>query len=208
MSWEFDQEVARSFPAHARSHIPNYESVIEQCVALCKAYGKDAAIIDVGVATGETISQLSSAGFMNLFGVDNSQPMLDECTKGISTLMHSDTFPDSHDFDVVLMNWTLHFIQKKEAYLQDIFRGLKSGGTLVLSEKVSNAEFPRSFYDEFKRQNGLTEEEIARKSKSLKGVMHIDDIPWYFRTLSDIGFQEIYLVNAFWCFATFVCIKP
>lgn len=208
MSWKFDQDVARTFPAHARSHIPNYEAVIGLCVALCEDYGKDAAILDVGVATGETISQLNSAGFTNLFGVDNSRAMLDQCPDGIATLILSESFPEAREFDVVLMNWTLHFIREKEDYLQDIFEGLRPGGLLVLSEKISKADFPSRHYHQFKRRQGLSEAEIRQKARSLEHVMYINDVPWYFRALSKAGFREVHLVNAFWCFATFVCIKP
>lgn len=208
MTWKFDQEVARTFPSHARSHIPQYESVISQCVDICDHFGKDAAIIDVGVATGETISHLHSAGFHNLFGVDNSQDMLNACPQDIATLICSETFPRTNPFDVVLMNWTLHFITDKRAYLRDIFKGLKPGGALVLSEKTSLDPFPHKFYHEFKRRNGLSEEQIAEKAKSLENVMHINDIPWYYENLPAIGFQDIQIINAFWCFSTFVCFKP
>jgi len=38
--------------------------------------------------------------------------------------------------------------------------------------------------------------------------MHINDIPWYFENLTKIGFEEVYVANAYWCFATFICLKP
>lgn len=208
MSWKFDKEVARTFPSHARSHIPNYEEVIGLSVGLCEDYGENAAIVDVGVATGETISQLRAAGFKNLYGIDSSKDMLDACPQGIATLIHSEKFPTDREFDVVLMNWTLHFIKDKTSYLRDIYQGLKPGGLFVLSEKVSTAPLPRRHYYDFKRSNGLSEEAIAEKEKSLEGVMHINDIPWYFENLTKVGFEETYVANAYWCFATFISLKP
>lgn len=208
MTWRFDKEVAAMFPAHARSHIPNYEEVIELSVEVCRLYGSDAAIIDVGVATGETVSQLASAGFTNLFGVDNSQAMLDACPTDIAQLICSDTFPGDMKFDVVLMNWTLHFMTDKAAYLASVYDGLNPGGALVMSDKVSDDEFPTRFYHTFKRSAGLSDAEIEAKAQSLAGVMHLDPIDWYFDTLGRLGFQNINIVNAYWCFATFVAVKP
>lgn len=77
--WKFDKEVAKGFPEHATSHIPNFHDVLWQCIALCIDCGKAGPIIDVGAATGETLVQLYAAGFNNLYRIDNSQPMLDEC---------------------------------------------------------------------------------------------------------------------------------
>ena len=37
--------------------------------------------------------------------------------------------------------------------------------------------------------------------------MYIDNVEWYQRVLKEIGFSKIYIINAFWCFTTFVCIK-
>ena len=208
MIWKFDEEVARTFPAHARSHIPNYESVIGQCVEICERGSKDAAIVDVGVATGETINALRAAGFTNLYGIDDSQAMLDACPQGIAKLIRSSVFPPDLRFDVVLMNWTLHFIREKEDYLRATFEGLKPGGILVLSEKVSNDPFPHRFYHEFKRRSGLTEAEIEAKANSLEGVMYINELPWYFDTLKVLGLVDVSVINASWCFATLVGRKP
>jgi tRNA (cmo5U34)-methyltransferase len=207
MSWKFDKSVAKVFPSHARSHIPHYDEVITQCIEVCSSYEKNSPIIDVGVATGETITRLHNAGFVNLFGVDNSQDMLDACPQNIATLVHSSRLPQSIHFDVVLMNWTLHFIEDKMSYLEDIYNSLNSGGVLVLSEKVSNDDITTKFYYDFKRRNGLTEQQIIDKAQSLDGVMHINSVDWYHENLRKIGFKRIYLMNAYWGFASFVAFK-
>jgi len=207
MSWKFDQSVAKIFPDHARAHIPHYEEVLEQCLQLCSLYKNDAAIVDVGVATGETIAKLANAGFNHLYGIDNSQEMLNACPPGIATLINSDTFPESIKFDVILINWTLHFIESKQAYLNKVYDALQSGGALFISEKISNAKILKKFYYDLKRSHGVTEEEISAKEASLEGVMFINDIEWYLRVLKDLGFEEVYVVNAYWSFASFLCIK-
>lgn len=134
MTFAFDSAIAEVFPAHARAHIPNYDQVIDLSVDVCRRHGLDAEIIEVGVATGETIARLHAAGFRKLTGVDSSQHMLDKCPQGIAKLVTTSQFPDG-SYDVVLMNWTLHFIKDKVSYLERIFSQLRPGGILVLSEK-------------------------------------------------------------------------
>lgn len=206
MKFAFDKSVADTFPSHARAHIPNYDAVIDQTVDICRLKGTNARVIDVGVATGETIVRLHRAGFRNLAGVDSSQDMLDKCPAGLATYIKSDTFPTGR-YDVAVINWTLHFMENKRAYLSSVFRCLEPGGILILSEKTSNDEFPRHFYYQFKRNNGVSAADILRKEESLKSVMYIDDVPWYFAALAETGFSKVFIANAFWCFTTFVCLK-
>lgn len=205
MNWKFDQTVASNFATHARQHIPNYDQVINNCIEICQEVGYDAKIIDVGCAIGETLSQLNNAGFTNLHGVDNSQAMLDQCPP-IAKLTLSDTLPQE-EFDVVLMNWTLHFINHKELYLQEIFDHLVPGGILVLTEKTSVDPDALKFYHKFKSAQGVSNEDIIKKSNDIKDVMFVDNPLWYLTTLKKIGFDKIFIINAFWCFTTFVCIK-
>jgi SAM-dependent methyltransferase len=206
LRFTFDKTVAETFPSHARSHIPNYDSVIDQTVNICRLKGAAASVIDVGAATGETIGRLHQAGFRNLTGVDSSQDMLDKCPAGFAKYIKSNTFPEGR-YDVVVLNWTLHFIENKRAYLNSVFPCLNPGGILILSEKTSNDEFPRTFYYDFKRSQGVSEADILRKEESLKSIMFINDVPWYFKTLNEVGFSKIFISDAFWCFTTFVCLK-
>jgi trans-aconitate methyltransferase len=205
MTWKFDKAVAKTFAEHVRRHIPNYEQVINQSVEICNLYKKDSKIIDVGCAIGETLTQLHTRGFTNIYGVDNSQDMLDQCPK-VATLINSNSFPIDV-FDVVLINWTLHFIKDKEQYLKDVFANLAAGGTLVLSEKTSLDPFAIKMYHNFKRSQGVSEEEIRIKEQRTKDVMFIDSADWYLTMLKNIGFSKVYIINASWCFTTFVCVK-
>ncbi len=204
--WEFNKNVADVFPIHARQHIPNYVHVIDQCVDICNTFKKNSAIIDVGCATGETLNALKTAGFTNLYGVDNSPSMLEKCSGKDFKLTCSSTLP-ANDYDVVLMNWTLHFIKEKEEYLKSIYNQLNEKGVFVLSEKTSLDELPIKFYHLYKSRMGVSQEEIKAKEQSVKGVMHINDVQWYLNILNAIGFKKVYIANAHWCFTTFVCLK-
>jgi tRNA (cmo5U34)-methyltransferase len=206
MSWKFDSTVAKTFTEHARQHIPNYSQVIDQCVDICKQQDKSIKIIDVGCAVGETLKRLHSSGFDNLYGVDNSQSMLDKCPQDIATLYCSDYLPKG-PYDVILMNWTLHFVKDKLAYLKEIYTNLNHEGILVISEKTSLDKTAIDFYHNYKRKQGVSDADIRSKEISVKNIMYIDNIEWYQQAFKSMGFSKIYIVNAFWCFTTFVCIK-
>jgi tRNA (cmo5U34)-methyltransferase len=205
-TWQFDHIIAKTFVAHARRHIPNYDLVIDKSVALCKKFlDSDSAIVDVGCATGETLNRLSQLGYKNLTGIDNSQAMLDHCSVN-ADLICSDQFPDQM-FDAILCNWTLHFVHDKMTYLQQMFKNLTPGGFMVLSEKTSLDPVMIDFYHELKSQHGVSDQEIASKATQVKDIMFINDIEWYLKTLKLIGFDRVQVIDANWCFTSFFCQK-
>jgi len=205
--WEFNKELAPNFVDHAKKHIPDYDKVIDISVELCEdLYTKQSSIIDIGCASGETLKRLHAKGFTNIYGVDNSQAMLDVCPDNIATYKLSEDYPIGFPtMDVIICNWTLHFIKDKISYLNSIKNNLKDGGTFILSEKTTLDPLMIGKYHEFKINNGVTEEEIKIKEKQLLDVMFIDDIEWYLNTLKEIGFSKVNVINAHYCFNTFIC---
>ena len=210
--WSFNSSVAKTFVSHAIQHIPNYQQVITQSIEICKKLIKDSSedrIIDVGCATGETIKRLYQSNFHNLVGVDNSSAMLAKVQDlPIAHWIHSDQFPvDQGPYSAILCNWTLHFIRDKLAYLQDIYQGLSNTGFLILTDKTCDSGIDLELYHDFKRAQGVTEEEIRNKAESLRGVMYIDNPDWYLNTLQNLGFAQVSIINSAPCFTTFLAIK-
>ena len=206
MTWRFDAKVAETFVDHARQHIPNYEKVIDKSVALCQhLLTPSSCIIDVGCATGHTLIKLQQAGFKNLVGVDASADMLSFC-HSTADLICSSTLPQ-RQYDAVLCNWTLHFVKDKVSYLKDVYQYLQPGGFLILSEKTSRDELPLNFYHQFKRQQGVSDHDINQKANSVKDIMQINQPAWYIDTLHAIGFDTTYIIDADWCFTSFLSIK-
>lgn len=208
--WKFDTTVAKAFKQHAIQHIPDYNRVILLSVELCRYLltNLDIKIIDVGCAIGATLTALNLGGCTNLVGVDSSQPMLDQVPNGIAELICSSKFPASQGpYGAVLCNWTLHFIQDKNTYLQDIFSSMLPGGFLVLTDKTANSGIELELYHLFKRSQHVSESEIEAKAKSVKDIMFINNPQWYLDTLLSIGFKDIKIVNAAPCFTTFLAFK-
>jgi tRNA (cmo5U34)-methyltransferase len=206
-TWKFDKDIAKIFVDHARQHIPNYDQVINKCVSVAQdLVAKDSAIVDIGCATGETLRRLHQAGFTNLHGVEASQAMLDHCDLSLAQYYHSDTFPNKK-FDAIFCNWTLHFIKDKVSYLSKIHRNLNDGGFMILSDKTSLDPFCIKKYHEWKSSQGVTQQQIQDKAQSVKNIMFIDSPKWYLDTLQQIGFGRVEVIDAHWCFTTFLCNK-
>lgn len=212
--WAFDSKVADSFDDIAKTNIPDYEQVIAQCIQIISAIGVDnPRIIDVGCATGNTLRRLYGAGFTDLVGVDNSRHMLNAVADlpGVELVL-SDHFPGHRGpYDVVLANWTLHFIENRRSYLMAIAESLSAGGILLLTEKTQSSPITQALYRDFKRANGLTEEEIQTKERQLIGVLTPYPVDWYFELLYQLGFHWVEVINAKYGFVSFLarrCCQP
>jgi SAM-dependent methyltransferase len=195
--WEFNEEVASRFLEIARREIPDYDRVIEKTIEVAhKAGDKSIKVIDVGSATGYTLQRLHDAGFSNLYGVDNSQDMLNK-SFAQARLICSDEFPvNEGPFDLVIANWVLHFIPEREQYLKSIRSSLSGQGVLVLTEKTMQSNSAQSLYYDFKRGNGVSEQEIQEKQQRLEGVLTAYPLTWYYSTLASLGFNQIDILNA------------
>ena len=158
----------------------------------------------MGSATGYTMERLVAAGFTEVYGVDSSKAMI-ERSRMRDKVIHSNTFPVEHaPFDMVLANWTLHFIPEREVYIQDIKRSLQNSGIFILTDKMTSSKFVHDQYHDFKRSMGVSEEEIARKEASIKGVLETRPLEWYFDALQKTGFKDIEVIDAPFCFATLI----
>ena len=209
MAWQFDQQVASNFDSHARQHIPDYDRVLDQTLSLCRQkLSSESTILEIGCAVGETVKRLHEQGFEHIHAVDSSADMLAQCPPDAATYYHSVDFPTFDvTFDAVICNWTLHFIPDKKSYLEKIYQALNPGGLLILSEKTENYGLALEQYHQFKRSQGVSDAEIADKAASLVGVMFVDSAEWYCKTLTEMGFQQVTVFNAAWCFTSFVAVK-
>lgn len=204
--WVFDENVAKRFQQEAKLHIPSYDIVISKCIDFAnRNLKKDARIIDVGSALGYTLKRFIDEGYTNIFGVDNSKAMIDNSLFP-DLVTASNSFPKD-SYDLVLVNWTMHFIQDKYSYLNDIYNALPLNGHLILTDKLLQSEIVKRDYYDFKRKNGVSEEYIQQKEKDLIGVMHSVTLGWYTNKLHMVGFKTVEVIHADLGFTTFLCEK-
>lgn len=209
-SWVFDQTVADRFQQEAQAHIPDYDRVIDlclDCVGATFGDNRDITIVDVGSALGHTMHRFIEQGYTNTRGIDNSRAMI-QSSKYPDLVTNSDSFVGHDQWNVVLANWTLHFVQAREQYLADIYQGLRAGGLLIITDKMDHTPELESLYHDFKRCNGVSEEIIQKKKKSLEGVLVTRPLSWYLDTLHDLGFVDLQVINSRYMFTTLYARKP
>ena len=204
--WEFDQTVAERFQHEARTNIPDYDRVIKLCLDVAnKKLNKTSAVIDVGSALGHTLDVFIKDGFTNVIGVDNSDTMIANSLYPMR-VTNSDKLPIGN-YDMVLANWTLHFIQDRSAYIRDIYDSLNTHGILILSDKTLQDPIIEDMYYDFKRSCNVTQEYIDEKKQKLKGYMFPYSVEWYMDTLIEVGFKNVQILNARVGFVTFYATK-
>jgi tRNA (cmo5U34)-methyltransferase len=100
---------------------------------------------------------------------------------------------------VVVLNFTLQFVarEKRLALLSGIAAGLKPGGVLLLSEKIRfedplEQELQTTWHHDFKRAQGYSDLEIARKRDALENVMKPDLVQQHKERLAQAGFSRTY----------------
>lgn len=207
-TWKFDAAVAERFQDEAVKHIPDYQRVIDLALDVTKTVFKEndkIKIVDVGSALGHTMQVFSDAGYKEVYGVDNSPEMVEHSVMKERVII-SDNFPEG-TWNLVLLNWTLHFIRDKEKYLIDIYNNMEVGGMLILSDKMEHTEIVEKLYHQFKRDNGVPSLEIEQKKNSLIGVMLTQSLTWYIHTLKKIGFADVQVINNKFMFNTIYARK-
>ena len=131
-------------------------------------------------------------------------------------LMEADLESDFElaDASVVIMNYTLQFLppKRRAAMLKKIYRGLRPGGGLILIEKVRgesdnlNDLFVEQYHS-YKRSQGYSKLEIAKKREALENVL-VPLKPEKNRDLlAAAGFRQVDVFFKWFNFAGFLAIK-
>ena len=205
--WKFDEQVSKNFDTHVRKSVPLYEEVQKEVVEMSEWFVRDnSTIYDLGASTGETISLLLQKHHrkknVRYIGVEESQAMIEIARKKRNSetvqFLQQD-IADINEFsnvDLILSLYTLQFLPlwKRKQVLQRIYKGLVEGGAFILVEKIraENSMFEdiwTDLYWDFKQDSGLNEQQVIKKSQSLRGVLMPLTLSENLRLLSDTGFQ-------------------
>lgn len=115
---------------------------------------------------------------------------------------------------LVLLNYTLQFLalDAREKLINDIYHALVPGGCLMLSEKVVDSDEDTeqhliSLHELFKRSQGYSVLEVARKRESLENVLVREKTSAHVDRLQSAGFSSITPIMQCLQFKTFLAIK-
>lgn len=223
----FDEAVAMVFEDMLARSIPGYGRVIDMTGILAEKYFiPGTSCYDLGCSLGAGAAEMRRRmkdRTAKILALDNSPSMIAACRErakfrrlpgGITFTCKDIRNTKIANASVVALNYVLQFLKApdKTPMIRKIFRGLAKGGVLILSEKIifSDEEENRRQerrYDLFKRANGYTDIEIARKKKALKGVLTPETSQAHIRRLRGAGFKHVTRIFRSGNFISFAAVK-
>lgn len=209
----FDEKVVSVFDDMIRRSVPGYATVIAMTKVFAEQYAQENSVCyDLGCSLGTSTLAMRQGIKKNgcrIIAVDNSEAMINRCREvlanDVSQIPVEVKLADIQDVPIqnasmVVMNFTLQFFapDKRDAMLQKIYRGLRPGGILLLSEKTRFADpdkqaFETEMYHEFKKLMGYSRMEIAQKRKALENVLLPETLQDHRKRLKNAGFVKDYL---------------
>jgi tRNA (cmo5U34)-methyltransferase len=223
----FNEEVVGVFPDMIKRSVPGYSTIIAMSGLLAGKHARDnTRIYDLGCSLGASLlaaAQHVQGRPVQLVGIDNSPAMIEGARQNIAAARVSGQEIDVIEGDiattplsnasVVLMNFTLQFVPvaQRIEVLKRIHGALTAGDILVLSEKIKMPtpamdDYVVDLHHTFKRAQGYSELEIARKRQALENVMVTEDRETHIDRLQQAGFQRADIWFQCFNFASFVAV--
>jgi tRNA (cmo5U34)-methyltransferase len=225
----FDESVAAVFDDMLERSVPFYVEQQAMIAELAHRHWQPGTlVVDLGCSTGTTlVSVCTGLRDARAVGVDNSEPMLERArTAAAHAGLHDRIDLVEADLDcgiadlelapasVVTICWTLQFLapDQRRALLREVYDLLVPGGALVLTEKVAPSDdatldLYTDLYYEFKRRNGYSQTEIARKREALEGVLVPSTVDGNLELLREAGFESPSTFFQWYPFAAFLAVK-
>ena len=210
-AFAFDEEVTRVFPDMIERSVPGYQATLSAAAALAQRLARpQSKIYELGCSRGAALlamdRKLDPNLEVELVGIDCSEAMLKACKEDLidsqlvqnrlSLVQEDIRQVELSDASLIVLNFTLQFIpiQDRLNLLRKARKALKPGGALLLSEKVKLADeridkLCIDLHHEFKKSQGYSELEIARKRDALVGVLVPEPIQAHKDRLSAAGFS-------------------
>jgi len=226
-AFAFDDSVARVFPDMIERSVPGYATIVAMTGLLAGRYAATGSrLYDLGCSLGASTLAMRAnvtAPDCRILAVDNSSAMLERFAAALD--IDTQTLPVQiicadlqdvtvADASVVVLNFTLQFVPRelRDAVVAGIYRGLRPGGIMVLSEKVT-FEDPRldalnvDLHEQFKRAHGYSELEIARKRSALETVLVPETLRRHRQRIAAAGFTSCDVWFQCFNFASLVALK-
>jgi len=158
-----------------------------------------------------------------IIAVDNSRAMVAQFRKSLDKhnigipirTYHQDILETSIDnASVVVLNYTLQFLsrEQRQQILTRIATGMRKGGVLIISEKIcfedeQEQQQQTSWHHDFKRTQGYSELEIARKRDALEDVLRPDTEQQHLQRFKKAGFSDVRCWFQCFSFASYIAFR-
>ncbi len=207
VDFDFDKKVAQVFPDMVHRSIPGYSSLLTVLQAVFRARfanHSDTLIYDLGCSVGGVTLALANVLPVDtrFIGVDISADMLARYEKAVrlaNIYQRVEIIRDSIvDFplvpcDGVSINFTLQFLEpeQRQKVLDACYNALNDNGILFIAEKTRSNKNITAWHEQFKRNNGYSELEIAQKRLAIENVMKIDEENTIIKRCHNAGFTNV-----------------
>ena len=218
LPFEFSETVVKVFPDMIERSVPGYRLLLDYTPLIVrKAAAPNSRIYDLGCSLGAATlaaRRAVQAENVRILSIDASPSMIHRCRELITAdnsrvpvdVIEADILDvPIENASVVMLYFTLQFIalDKRDALIRQIYQGLNPGGVLLLAEKMRfQPEVQQAWLDEhhhdFKRAQGYSDLEIARKRQALENVLVPETRAQHHQRLQHVGFSTI--VDWFQCF--------
>ncbi len=225
--FDFNERVVEVFDDMLDRSIPFYHTVIEETARLLKAHLKPGdTVCDLGCATGTSllffVRKLAGCD-LSFIGLDSSPAMLSKAR--LKTEFYAPDSPVAFEQEDIsrisrpgtgafIVNYTLQFIRpvQRPPLIRRLYENLRPGGLLILSEKtiLDDKRLNRSFidiYHDFKREQGYSDLEIARKREALENILIPFSVDENKEMLSQAGFGPITVFFQWFNFSSLIAVK-
>jgi len=225
--FKFGSKVVKVFDDMVNRSVPHYGEIQRMVAELASDHAKkDTLVYDLGCSTGTTLIGLDAlvSKDISFVGIDESDEMLVKCNAklrdaGIERCyelraadLHGNLNIDNAS--VVILCLTLQFLRPihRKRCLENIYKGLNPGGTLILVEKILaedslfNRDFIKYYYD-YKRRNHYSELEISQKREALENVLIPYKLSENIFMLEDVGFAHCETFFKWYNFAGIIAHK-
>ncbi len=205
--FRFDARVAQVFPDMIERSVPGYAAVLRTIGLIAARHGRPGSVCyDLGCSLGAVSGALRAAlpgRDCRIVAVDNSPAMLEAARRSlreegdppIEFVLADVREAMLEGASVVVLNYTLQFVPPADrlVLLQRIRAGLRPGGALVLSEKITFADpavarTMTALHEAFKQANGYSALEISRKRAALERVLIPETLDAHRERLAAAGF--------------------
>lgn len=226
-AFQFDRAVVDVFQDMIQRSVPGYSTIISAIGLLAERFAQQGSYCyDLGCSLGAAAIAMRSSvpsGTCKIIAVDNSQAMVDRLRE---KLLH---YPQLQDIEViyddirnieitnasvVVLNFTLQFLppEDRQPFLDSIYRGLNSGGILILSEKLlfqdqRQQNLQTEMHHLFKKAQGYSALEISQKRTALENVLIPESWATHQQRLLAAGFDNVEVWFQYFNFASMIALK-